>query len=391
MQRTTARIVAIIALILAVLFLFTRRAPDRAHQETNAPPSASAPSASSSTSTTTRPADKDRPTRQSSGRRFESPQLIELKKRWLALGEQQPGNVSPEDDAARHKLSTESARTLLCSEEAIELLLFLREKGISNYLESRIGDLFKSDLAADARQTLVSLPNKPSTDGTNYRMAFSRIAGEGCPPDEFQAFSAALADPACSQEATFGQYVALAKTDPTGAFKATIAQFGKGIRSRSGDSISLPIRSLPPQTDFEEIDSLLPDTTSADPDIAPFSTRAYLSSGLIAQWSKSDPSSAALHVMEHPDRYPPVTIQTPVMALLTKDLATGIEWIQELPEGPYFDQAASVAIFRLIDEGKPQEAHLLASQIGDPKHRESLMKAALGPPPRYEESDHDRE
>lgn len=382
MQRITVRIVAIVALILAALLILTRRTPALANGQTE-----TSSQRSDSSPASTRPADKARPDRTSPDSHRDSPQLIELKKRWLALSELDPSLATTY--AERDKLSEESARTLLCSEDAIELILFLREKNIDNVVESRVEGLFKSDLAAEARQSLVDLPNKPSADSINYRMQLSREAGEGCPPDEFQAFSAALADPICSQEAYFGQQVALAKTDPTGALKATIAELGKGIRSNtSSDSINHLIRALPPQTDFAEIDGLLPHTEPTGPDLS--STYAYTSSGLINQWSKSDPSAAAHHIMEHPDRYPVSKIGTPVGELLTKDLATGIEWIQELPEGPYFDQAASVAITRLIDGGKPQEAHVLASQIGDPELRKSLMKAALGPPPRYTE-DTDRE
>jgi hypothetical protein len=383
MQRITVRIVAIVALILAALLILTRRTRDRANEQTSPRGSDSA-----STSTAPRPESKARPARTSPDSHRDSPQLIALKKRWLALKELDPNQATEESYTERNKLSEESARTLLCSEDAIELILFLREKNIDNVVESRIEKLFKSDLAADARQSLVDLLNKPSADGTNYRMHFSRLAGEGCPPDEFQAFSAALADPICSQEAFFGQQVALAKTDPTGALKATIAEVEKGTRSNtSSDSINRLISALPPQTDFAEIDSLLPHTEPTGPELS--STYAYMSSGLVNQWSKSDPSAAAHHIMEHPDRYPVSKIETPVMEILSKDLATGIEWIQELPEGPYFDQAASVAITRLMDARKPQEAHLLASQIGDPELRRALMKAALGPPPRYEE-DNDR-
>lgn len=59
----------------------------------------------------------------------------------------------------------------------------------------------------------------------------------------------------------------------------------------------------------------------------------------------------------------------------------GIEWIQEMPDGPHFDIAAGVAInsLRIMH---PDQARQMADQITDPVAREKAYERIKAP---YEE------
>ncbi|RYD29974.1 MAG: hypothetical protein EOP87_17380, partial [Verrucomicrobiaceae bacterium] len=105
-----------------------------------------------------------------------------------------------------------------------------------------------------------------------------------------------------------------------------MAQIAQGIQSSTHNgAITYVLRALPPETDFVQIESILP-ATETEEDFSPY---RHFKTDLIREWSESDPRAAAAHIIEHPDRYPLMYIQTPVMEILSKDLATGIEWIQE--------------------------------------------------------------
>ena len=311
-------------------------------------------------------------------------QLKDLKKRWLLIGEKLPGENSIDDLMYRNKLSKESARLLLCSEEAIELIKFLEKEQVYNSVETEVEKLFESALAGEARQILVSLPDETSDNGTNYRELLSRPAGRGCPPEEFGEFCSALENPICVQEATFGHNVVLAKTDPIGALTSTLCQIDMRADSRTkNSSLRVLIQALPPGADFEQVDRLIPDSEPEDP-LSPF---RGIKSSFVQAWSKVDPTAAAAYFMAHPEKFPVSDIQIPTEEALTRNLESGIEWIQTFPEGPYFDVGAGIAVTLLINNGNPKEAHQLAAQIGNPATRKVTMEAALKPPLRYTEND----
>lgn len=385
MQRITLRTFAVLAIILALVLTITRLTRQDADEETS---QLSSQSTSDSFRTA---AEADRKARTSSrsavpgaGLDSRALQLIDLKKRWIRIGEHPPGLNSKDDSMYRAELSKESARLLLCSVEAIELIQFLRKEGILNTVETQIKALFESDLAGEARQTLVSLPDETSVDGTNYRQLWSGPAGKGCPPEQFREFCSTLGDPVSVQEAVFGHNVAMVQTDPIGALTSTLRQIETGVASQTkSSSVRSLIQALPPGTDFEQVEKLLSTFGSDDQD-SPF---LGFRSGLVRVWAESDPAAAANYLMEHPDRFPTSNITIPAMAALARDLTTGIEWIQSLPDGPYFDAAADVAVTRLRQRGNSKEAHELASQIGDPATRRETMESALMPPRRYSESD----
>lgn len=379
MQRVGLGISAIFALVLGLLFLAHSKRENSGAKEPGQTPQR--PRSQEPDHTDESPLRNSNPAGSPSSR---AQQLADLKKRWLRVGEPLfPGSYTTEDLEYRSQLSEESARLLLCSPEAVELLQFLEKEQIYNLVETKIQNLFGGDLAQEARRTLITLPDSFTSDRVNYRDQWSGPAGRGCPPEEFAEFSLALKRPTCVQEAVFGHNIALAQTDPVGAMVLTLAQIEKGAESLTkNSSVRNLIRKLPPGTDFERIDAMLPLREEKDPRSPFFGLRP----GFIISWSKSDPAGAANFIIEHPGRFPVSDITTPVMEVMSKDPAAGIAWIETFPSGPYFNSAAGIGVDHFIRTGMPGEAERLASKISDPKTRKALMEAALRPPEKLTES-----
>lgn len=383
MQSTAARILGISVLVLAAVLFMNR--PGRQSAEngkpkpTLAPPSASIPP----TDTNKQVGSSSRRPTQTAGQDLRGQQLAQLKKRWLGMKDQASGSTIAGDLIARDELSKESARLLLCSPEAIQLIQFLETEGIENRVRSKIDELFDSDYAEEARQTLISLPDEASGDGTHYRQEWAGAAGKGCPPEKFDEFCSALGGVSCVQETLFGHNIALAKTDPIGALTSTVNQISAGAASASmNSSVSNLLKELPPGTDFEQIDKIL-SAPRPENQKYPF---VGIRTDFVRAWSNVDPASAVNYLIANADRFPVSDIQIPASQMLEKDLTRGIEWIQTFPDGPHFDAAAGIAVSLLIDRRNPAQAQQLASQIGDPETRKEAIKAAAAPPKSYSES-----
>jgi hypothetical protein len=383
MQSAAARILGISVLVLAAALFMNRPGPQGADngkpRPTFAPPADPVPP----TDTNKQAGSTSRwPTRTAS-RDLRGQQLAQLKERWLGMKDQAPGSTIVDDLIARDQLSKESARLLMCSPEAIQLIQFLETEGIQNTVRSKIEKLFDSDLAEEARQTLVSLPDEASGDGTHYRQEWAGDAGKGCPPEKFDGFCSALGSASSVQAALFGHNIALAKTDPIGALTSTVNQISAGLASANmNSSVDNLLEELPPGTDFEQIDKIL----AAQPE-TPGSPFVGIRTDFVRAWSNVDPASTVNYLIANADRFPVSDIQIPAGQMLEKDLTRGIEWIQTFPEGPHFDAAVDLAVSLLIDRGNPKEAQQLASQIGNSELREANMRAAAAPPKRYSESE----
>jgi hypothetical protein len=55
------------------------------------------------------------------------------------------------------------------------------------------------------------------------------------------------------------------------------------------------------------------------------------------------------------------------------DPLAALDWVQNFPEGPFFDQAA-FGIISYIDDAHPKEASELATSISDSKLREEAIR-----------------
>jgi hypothetical protein len=306
----------------------------------------------------------------------ESEDLINLKRQWSELGVVPPDHHTNEDLKLRNALSKESARRLMCSADAVRLLEFLDENNILNSVEYEIRVILTSDLGAEARQTLILLPDTPSKDGRNYRERWSFNAGKGCPPEEFDSFCAALGSATCVQEAVFGYNVQLVAEEPIAALESALNQIDKGIETsaRIGGLTTL-LNEMPTNADFEQVAAKIAGLDSKEP-LSPF---GGIQSALITRWSQVDPYGAAKYIMDEPDKFKPYNINYPVTEVMNRDLNKGIEWIQAFPDGPYFDAAAEIAVLRLRERGNHREAEILASQIGDPSSRKKYLKEAATP------------
>lgn len=297
--------------------------------------------------------------------------LLALKRQWLELGE---GTIDTEE---RQRLSKESAELLLCSNEALQLIEFLDERGYYNTIKLQIGTLFNSPFAAEARGLLTKLLDQPysNRDSTNYKELWSKEAGKWCPVSEFDTFKAALDSDRCEQEALFGQLQAMASDRPEEAIRLTLQELKTGTKSRSSNiSIKELMGNLPSNSDFEKIAELLPNVKPND-NSSPVGLSLPV---FFEKWANQNPAEAANYVMAFPEKFSPQLIRPIANAVLIKGPWAGVEWVQTFPDGPYFDIAAGIAVDYLRGD-YPSEAKQLADLIGNPELRKRSMKRAETP------------
>ena len=373
----TATAISVVAIIVVVFVIFeTREVPRRAISPIATQPNTEKKEEgeSAGSSAPLRLSNRDSASSQATLER----RLKLLKKRWRDLGVRELGPASPEDIAKRRELSVESARLLLCTKEAVDLIRFLESEGIPNHVGDEIGNLFRSDLSIEARKTLIALPDH-FYNGINFRSNWSFEAGRFCPAEELKAFLDALDDPACRQQALFGRNLNLIATDPIMAVTSTLEELENGVESpRRSEALRTLMLSLPPDADFQRIARLLP--TPAHP-ADPRSPYHSCLDPLFGSWAKANPKELSSHIMESSNKISPGYIEHPARELLRQDISTGIEWIQTLPDGPHFDAASRVAVEMLREQGYHEAASQLASQIGDPAFRRTMMARALRPLP----------
>ena len=302
--------------------------------------------------------------------------LEQLKQRWRLAGPL----VNYTAKVEHHELARDSIKLLMCSEDLIVLMDFLKLqwrgkepmlqwKGIENSVERVIYrallELFRSADSQDARNSLLQLGGSPHPLAASYREKWSYAAGHGCPPELWNAFITALADRKCVQSAVFGRDFELVKTDPIAALSSTVAQLDKKIvTDRMGLVLFDLMRELPPGSDFAELEKILPPDEPDDP---------FPRMTLFEKWGAEDPAAAANYILANPGRVSPSLMTSVALDLLKKNPAVGIEWIQNIPEGPYFDAAAiSGVMFTAVSF--PDQARELASLITDPEIRKAQLK-----------------
>lgn len=312
---------------------------------------------------------------------FRKKQLAILKQRWSELKYPPDGVDAGKEMQIADELSKESAQLLLCSEEAVELMRFLAEKNTSNTILDEVNELFKTDFSGKLRELLVSLPNY-KYGGPAYRQEWSVAAGASCSPEEFKSFYIELKDADCMQQALFGYNQKLAKSEPVVAISSTVRELNNDVYSVGKRSALVDVlRQLPPISDFRKIEEIITheivirDSEPYDP-AAPFNGSL---SALYEQWAKVDPSAVANSIITSPRYLSPSYIEFPAREMLQRDLAEGIEWIQTLPAGVYFDTAVEIAAEALNEQGVYDEAKNLASKIGDPVLRAAVVERVSKP------------
>ena len=297
--------------------------------------------------------------------------LERLKERWVEIGAsvQKNGLITSEHEA----LAKETADQLLCSDETVQLIEFLNERGMrfaEGLIGKEVGNLFHSERAAEAREMLISLSDKPAKGGHNFKEDWSYEAGRGCPEKDFELFRASLGNERCAQDALFGRNLGLVVRDPASAIVSTINELALNRPSfRRAESLKQVMLNLPQDVDFGGIEKLLPADDSKRKD-SPVNVGR---DELFRRWGWEDPAEAANYVMANPGRVGAEKITTIAESVVKRDLNAGVEWVQSFPEGPYFDAAAHSAIPYFADS-YPKEAEELAALIRDPKMREESLK-----------------
>ncbi|HEY1120380.1 MAG TPA: hypothetical protein VGE67_02220 [Haloferula sp.] len=290
--------------------------------------------------------------------------LSELKQRWLLVGKDLDKNGTPTDE--QKALVEESARLLLASQETLDLTDFLavNEMRIAGYLiRDSVGELFASSFSAEARKSLVDLIPRAEPHHT-YISGWCFKAGLGAEPGDIASFRNQIHEASYGQEVTFGQNLKLAQSHPKEAIASTLEALKSGQESLNQEEILKQImRILPKDSDFVNIEALLPPSDSGNSSIAAGRSE------LFSKWAEKDPAAAANYVMEHPDRLDPRLISTIASVVMNGDRSVGLEWVQTFPEGPYFDQAAA-ATLPYIYQRWPDQAAQIFELIQDPKLKE---------------------
>jgi len=276
----------------------------------------------------------------------------------------------PESVAKKTQLSKESAELLLCSEEAVELIRFLREHKLRNDLLSDVAKVFNSPRAAEARTLLVGLPELVEITGQRSyhggdaacRDFWSKAAGMTCPDGEFETFRGASKCESCAKEALYGRNLALMRKNPEAAFTSTLQAYQHGVPSLSGSEglKELFMVDAPLDVDFESFERRLP----AD---EPLPGVRY---PLFRKWAEIDPVGAANHLISV--RLDPSLAGAIVHGCSLKKRTEIIALVSQFPEGPYFDHAAVSAAAPAA--GQPGILELI-QKIQDPKLREDALEA----------------
>ena len=295
-------------------------------------------------------------------------QLERLKQRWKEI---RRGVRTGIITAEYQELAKESIEILMCSNETLKLIKFLEADGMTvgvSLVNDQVSLLFRSPRAAEARAMLVELHEKLEPLTLSYREIWSYDAGRGCSEGELDSFRSALGDKACALNALLGRNLELASSDPQKAIASTLKALAEGISSSMVIvGFQDQIRKLPSDAKFEEIKQSFPVEKGYDE--LPVSPIHEGRDQLFEQWAMSDPAAASNYVMAHPERMGPETITTIAETVMSSDPLVGLEWVQNFPDGPYFDAAAYGAIPHISDNYL-NESLKLASQIENQKLRQ---------------------
>gem|GEM_PF-6327589 len=298
-------------------------------------------------------------------------ELARLKKRWLEVKDQAKTYIFT---AELQALAMESAEALLCSNELLSLLEYLDGNDMAFFAEAireRVPALFDSDHGPEARKLLAELTHQPADGdlaptlgGWSYRAALS-VDDE----EEFEAFRTSLGNQKCIMTASFGWNVQLAKSDPVEAMTSTLNLLASDEPTyMRNEVLKLLINNIPEETNFAEIESLLPPLNSK------MNSREIEKgrSNLLAKWAQFDPAAAANFVIGNPERADPSEIKGITMAVIRNSWESGLEWVEHFPPGPYLDAAARAAVAQ-IHRSRPEEAQRYAAMIENEELREQSM------------------
>ena len=278
--------------------------------------------------------------------------LARFKEKYVILGK---GEVRM---AERVALAEEIANSpMMFTADGLELWKFLQENELSNGgLSELVSRRFYSSNGAEARKLFLEMPD------SLLRQQVSQAAGASCPEAEFEAYHAKLlskSKPAAAR-VLYGRNLRLAKTDPYTALASAVEQLQEPDPAVRQSYLSMITSPLAPEAgvDFERLERLLPerDTSTGRSD-------------LFRQWGLKDAAEAAEYVMDHPERISPTVMEQIANSILSRyGYQKSLDWVQQFPGGPYFDNAAVGVIGPLMDM-HPDQARELAAQISHPKIR----------------------
>ena len=279
----------------------------------------------------------------------------EFKRDWRASGIDD-GIITGEHRA----LAIKTVSSLSCSQELINLISYLSANGFSGaigLIDHEMTGLFKSAASPEARAALLDLSSVPAKNGINYRQKWSFDAAMGCNAEQFNDFYSALGDAKSKHSAFLGRNLALASSDPGGALTATVQELlTQEHTNESSQILRLIIEALPPHTNLAEMEKLLPASKDG---------LDYIIDGrsaLLRRWASEDSEAAGNYVMSHAERFQAASMSEIAESLALRSPSVGLEWVQKLPDGPYFDAAATGFIPHIAD-GYPSEARELAEMI----------------------------
>lgn len=235
-------------------------------------------------------------------------------------------------------------------------------------IELRIGALLRRPEASPNRAAMIQALNSSQFQAQANDWCGS--IGEGCDSKEFEQFTRELIDKNMVRHLTFGRNQTLVKTDPNTAISSSLGFIeGNGLSTIHVFS-ALPniIQELPSEADFPHIEQILSDAGTGHKE-----EMDSMISRLFTKWGEYDPASAANYALSAPDKFPPSLMRGIVSKFTVAHPAEALEWIQNFPVGPYFDEAAFTVISE-IGFAYPDTAEELADLISDPKTKNESMK-----------------
>lgn len=312
-----------------------------------------------------------------SNRAFSSPRARELASemaKWVDyLAKRDNGDGAELPLTEVMALAQESAEALLTSVEAVRLLEFMEDSGLSmeaGYVRRRLIALFDTEKAGEMRQLLASAVNLSFLYGVDNTqddlMTWCYEAGKTPDKEQMDIFLAAMDIPTCQQSAQLGYYKELANDDPMGAYKGVLAILQSGTDSlMKNEALKGVVSSFPQgiKLDYQAMESALPPDTSEVSN--PYDEAR---TEIMVRWAEVDPAGAANYIMNNPDRINPRRVKT-IVSIVIHSEADGIEWARNFSEGIYFDYAASAVVNRLA-RISPDVASEWANRIKDREIRQ---------------------
>lgn len=278
-----------------------------------------------------------------------APILADLKGRWDQVGAGLKGEALL---AKQREFATEALSKLGGSDELLQFLDFLKEKGANDLrdwvIKTGSADLFSGEKAAAARSWLRTV------DDAKLREALCFKAGERFTGPGLKEFIASFEpDDHCQSAVLTGYCKVVARNDPDAAMKTF---FDLKAPKMDASGLTMIYTDLPPTSDFVKLASKLPEDSKT---LARTARTALLQS-----WATAKPEEAAQYVLSNTTLASPMQMGTVVgtWAKTAPDEAT--KWVNSLSAGTYKDEgtAALAGVFSKSDIGK---AWQYASQVGD--------------------------